>query len=82
MAQIGQSDCVADINAFDANSLAQQFVAIQSRTGTISAEIAQRTRALRQVLGREYDRVFGMLRNASQVGVPEERAAALARLSG
>ncbi len=82
MAQIGQSDCVADINAFDANSLAQQFVAIQSRTEAIRAEIAQRTGALQQVLAREYDRVFGMVRDASRVGVADERVAALARLSG
>lgn len=82
MAQIGQSDYVVDINSFEATSLAERFVAIESRTASIQRELAQRTQALREVLDTEYDRVFRLLGLVISAGAVDERVAAPARLNG
>jgi len=82
MTQIGQGDYVVDINSFDTISLADRFVAVESRTKTIRREIEQRTQVLRQTLEGEYSCVFRLLEDVSGVGAADERVAALARLHG
>lgn len=82
MAQLGQSDYVVDVTSFNTNSLVERFVVMESRTKTIRREIERRAKALRQVLGTEYDRVFGLLEDRRIAGPADERVAALVRLNG
>jgi polysaccharide pyruvyl transferase WcaK-like protein len=82
MAHLGQSAYVVDINSFHADTLAERFVAMASSLQAIRGELEQRTRALRQTLGREYDRVFHLLEEAGTVPAGDERMAALARQNG
>jgi polysaccharide pyruvyl transferase WcaK-like protein len=82
MAQIGQSEYVVNIGSFDTNSLAERFVAMESRTKTIRREIEQRIPILRQTLEREYDRVFRFLADTRNVDAAAERLAAPARVNG
>jgi polysaccharide pyruvyl transferase WcaK-like protein len=78
MEQIGQSDYVVDITSFDATSLAERFVTMESSMHTIRREIAQRALGLQQVVAKECDRVFGLLEDPSGIRARAERAPALA----
>ena len=82
MAQIRQADYVVDIDAFDLKSLAECFMAIESRTTAIRAELEQATRVVRQAVEAEYDRVFSWLSDASGVGNEDMPVMTAAPLNG
>ncbi len=58
MAQMGQSEYVVDINAFDADSLKARFISLASRSKSVREDIEHRNSALKHALQNQYDQVL------------------------